>query len=329
MNQERRDFDICAGAQTLTDICVDVGTAELQVLNLAPGTHRLIERRDYQALLERLEGRPMRRTSGGAAVNSLVIYAQLGGRAALVTALGDDAEGIAARDDLSALGVALAPWESRGRQTGTCISLIGSDGERTMSTCLADSGQVIVSAAQNDYIQRSQWLLLESYLLGDPGYGERCIDNALAAAKAAGCSIALTLSSTFIIHAHQERVRALAKMADVVLGNASEALALSGHSRLEDALRWCHDELRHAVVTDGNRGAFLWEDGNLILVPAQPAEIRDATGAGDVFAGAYLFGLHAGLGPRESAHRAAALAAHAVMSIGSRLSGDVAEKWRN
>jgi sugar/nucleoside kinase (ribokinase family) len=228
----------------------------------------------------------IRSRGGGAGANVAVHLAQLGTPVLLAGCIGDDAAGAGLTAELTAAGVGLALRTVPGVATGTIVSLVEPDGQRSM---LADRGANL-HLRPDDVPPPAPGghLHLSGYTLLDPGPRAAGL-AALAAAPAAGCTVSVDPASTGPLTAYGvDRWLADTAGATVLLPNADEARLLTGCADPADAARVLAE--RHAVVAVslGAEGA-LWASGDLLVHrPAQPADVVDTTGAGDAFAAGLL-----------------------------------------
>jgi ribokinase len=228
----------------------------------------------------------IRSRGGGAGANVAVHLAQLGMPVVLAGCIGDDAAGAGLVAELTAAGVGLALRTVPGAATGTIVSLVEPDGQRSM---LADRGanldlraDDVPAPAPGDHLHLSGYTLLDR--------GPRAAGlAALAAVTAAGCTVSVDPASTGPLAAYGvDRWLADTAGATVLLPNADEARLLTGCADAAEAARALAE--RHAVVAVslGADGALWASDGVLVHRPAHPAGVVDTTGAGDAFAAGLL-----------------------------------------
>ena len=260
----------------------------------------------------------IRTRGGGAGANVAVHLAQLGMPVLLAGCIGDDAAGAGLVAELTAAGVGLALRTVPGASTGTIVSLVESDGQRSM---LADRGANL--DLRPDDVSPSVpggHLHLSGYTLLDPGPRAAGL-AALAAARSASCTVSVDPASTGPLAAYGvERWLADTAGATVLLPNADEARLLTGCTDPADAARALAERHPVVAVSLGADGA-LWASGELLLHrPAHPADVVDTTGAGDAFA-AGLLGAWLTDPARDPAHAldaGLARAAQVVARLGAR-----------
>lgn len=193
-----REFDLIGLGNSLVDILLELSDAEFDPLAFEKGTMRLTEHDDQWKLLAAFGDRELRLVSGGSVANSVIACSQLGGKGAFVGCVGDDRYGLHYTSEFAELDIDFANPPLVGQTTGTCVSIITPDAERTMRTCLAVSSHLAAKHVPADKIAASEWLFVEGYIFANPATGQLAIREALKAAKAAGTKVALTCSDAFV-----------------------------------------------------------------------------------------------------------------------------------
>jgi ribokinase len=260
----------------------------------------------------------IRSRGGGAGANVAVHLAQLGGHVTLAGCIGDDAAGHGLVAELSAAGVRLALRTVPGAATGTIVSLVEPDGQRSM---LADRGaNLALLPADVPAPAPRGHLHLSGYTLLDPGPRTAGL-AALAAAAAAGCTVSVDPASTGpLTHYGPDRWLADTAVATVLLPNADEARLLTGCSEVADAARALARRHEVVAVSLGPEGA-LWASGDVLVHrPAHPTTVVDTTGAGDAFAAGLLSAWlgSPGVDPEVALDAGLARAAEVVRRPGAR-----------
>src|SRR5262249_53793567 len=195
-----------------------------------------------------------------------------------------------------------------GETTGTCVSIIPPDAERTMRTCLAVSAHLAARHVDADRIKASEWLFIEGYVFANPDTGQHAIREAIRVAKAAGVKVAVTCSDAFVPQVFAAPFHEALAATDLLFCNATEAMAVAGADSAAAAFTRLKGIVPHCVVTNGANGAFIRFGGAEHHVAAFPCEPKDLTGAGDMLAGAFLYGVTHGIAPEKAARAANYLA---------------------
>ena len=252
---------------------------------------------------------------GGSAANAAAWLAEAGAEPVLVARVGDDDRGRGARDELSAMGVEARLAVDPELPTGTCVVLVGPDGERTMAPDPGANDALSEADLGRDLFAEGAHLHVAGYALlraGSRPAARAAIERARAARMTVSVdpSSSALLSDDFLDHAGG---------ATLLLPNASEAHALTGDSDPERAARKLARRFGEVVVTLGPAGA-LWTDGEAVLrAAAEPVKaVVDSTGAGDAFAAGLLSAYVRGVSIAESLAAGCRLAARAVELVGAR-----------
>jgi sugar/nucleoside kinase (ribokinase family) len=170
-------------------------------------------------------------------------------------------------------------------------------------------------------------LFIEGYVFANPETGQRAIREAIQIAKDNGTKVALTCSDAFIPEVFGDAFRQALADSDLLFCNAPESVAVTQAENSADAFQKLKDLVPHCVVTDGPHGAFVRFGGEEVHVPAVKSEPKDLTGAGDMFAGAFLYGITHGYSPRLAAQGANFLCHKVITQVGARLQHGAREYW--
>lgn len=322
-----KEFDVCGLGNAIVDIFVEVNDTEFEQLGFERGTMRLVELEEQRELLKRLHARDPRLVSGGSVANSVIALSQLGGKGAFIGCVGDDRYGLHYQDEFNQLGIDIGNPAIYGENTGTCACLITPDAERTMRTCLAVSSHLSERHVDAARIKNATWLFVEGYVFANPSTGQGAIREAIQIAKANGVKVALTCSEAFVVDVFGDAFFNALKHADLIFCNASEARAVTKTASAGDAFAKLKDMVPSAVVTDGPHGAYVRYEETETHVAAFPCEPRDLTGAGDMFAGAFLYGITHHTSPVQAARAANFLAMKVITQVGARLHHGARDFW--
>jgi sugar/nucleoside kinase (ribokinase family) len=322
-----KEFQICGLGNSLVDVFLDLSDGEFAALGLERGTMRLVERAEQQQLLDRFHDREPRLVSGGSVANSVIAFSQLGGNAAFVGCVGDDRYGLFYQREFEHLGIDIGNPAIVGEATGTCLCVITPDAERTMRTCLAVSSHLAARHVDEERIKKSEWLFIEGYVFANPETGQGAIRRALEVAKANGVKVAVTCSEAFVVNVFGDAFFAALKQADLLFCNGSEACAVAKTDTATEAFARLKELVPNVVVTDGPHGAYVRFNGSEAVVSAFACEPKDLTGAGDMFAGAFLYGVTHGVPPARAARAACYLSMKVITQVGARLHHGTRDFW--
>jgi len=322
-----KEFDVCGLGNALVDILLELTAEEFATLGFEKGTMRLVEPDEQNLLLGRFGDHEPRLVSGGSVANSIIACSQLGGRGAFIGCVGDDRYGLHYADEFEQLAIDFCNRPLVGETTGTCVSIITPDAERTMRTSLAVSSHLAVRHIPAERIAASEWLFVEGYVFANPNTGQHAIKEALRVAKANGTKVVVTCSDAFVPQVFGDPFHAALKQADLLFCNATEAMTVAAASTAAEAFAKLKDLVPNCVVTDGPNGAYIRFGGEEHHVAAFPCEPKDLTGAGDMFAGSFLYGITHGVPPAKAARAANLLAMKVITQIGARLHHGAKPFW--
>jgi sugar/nucleoside kinase (ribokinase family) len=324
---EMKEFQLCGLGNALVDIFVEVSEAEFAALGFERGSTRLVEAAEQKMLLERFRDHEPRLVSGGSVANSVIAFSQLGGDGAFIGCVGDDRYGLFYKTEFDELGLDIGNPVVVGETTGTCVCLITPDAERTMRTCLAVSSHLAARHVDEARLKASEWLFIEGYVFANPQTGQGAIREAVRLARKHGVKVAITCSEAFIVNVFGDAFFEALCQADLLFCNASEACAVTGAGSAEEAFARLQTRVASAVVTDGPNGAYVRHAGAVAHVPAYPCHPVDLTGAGDMLAGAFLYGITHGVAPDRAARAACFLAMKVITQVGARLHHGTRHFW--
>ena len=318
-------YDLYAIGNALVDSEYEVTDAQLQAMAVEKRHMTLIDMPRRTALLTAVQGLHSRRTGGGSAGNTVVALAQLGGKAFYSCRVADDELGAFYRDDLLAHGVDtnLNYTQPPVGQTGSCMVMVTPDAERSMSTFLGATADIDHTALHPKDIAKSKVYYMEGYLAASP----TGLDAALrgrALAKAAGVKLAATLSDMSMINFCRAGLEAMVGTddggLDYLFCNEEEATVWCGTPDLDAVCAQISQLARVVCLTRSAKGCVILQDGNRTEVPAASVTAVDTNGAGDMFAGAFLYAVTQGHDLLKAAWLANQAAGQVVTQYGNRLS---------
>jgi sugar/nucleoside kinase (ribokinase family) len=322
-----KEFKVCGLGNAVVDIFLELSEEEFASLGFERGSTRLVDLAEQKALIDHYQKREPKLVSGGSVANSIIAFSQLGGRAAFIGCVGDDRYGLFYAREFEELAIDIGNPVIVNETTGTCICIVTPDAERTMRTCLAVSSHLSARHVDEERIRKSEWLFIEGYVFANPDTGQIAIREAIALAKKHGTRIAITCSDAFVVNVFGDALRDALQHTDLFFCNEAEACAIAKTTTAEEAFTKLRGTFQSLVVTNGPHGAYIRHAGVEAHVPAFPSEPKDLTGAGDMFAGAFLYGITHGVSPEKAAKAAGFLAHKVISQVGARLHHGTREYW--
>ena len=309
-------YDVAAVGNAIVDVLAPATDAFLQAEGLAKGSMGLIDDAQATALYGRMPSGV--EASGGSAANTVAGVASLGGRAAYVGKVGDDALGEVFTREIRAGAVTFTPAIGAGQLTGRCLVNVTPDGQRTMSTFLGAASGLLPTDVDTAVIEDAAIVYLEGYLF-DPEPARRAFELAADAARVGGGRTALTLSDAFVVERHREELLRFLHRIDILLANEAEVMALWRTTDREDALARTAAAVPLAAVTLGAEGSVVLRREQRFAAPAVPvAAVVDTTGAGDQYAAGFLLGLARDLSMDACARLGHLAAGEVISHLGPR-----------
>ena len=311
-------IDVVGIGNAIVDVLSHADDAAIAALGLAKGAMTLIDAADA----DRLYGRtgPAIESSGGSAANTVAGLASLGGNGAYVGKVRDDELGRIFAHDLRALGVRFdtAP-AADGPGTARCLVLVSPDAQRTMATYLGACVGLGPDDVDEDLVAAAKITYLEGYLWDPPG-AKDAFRKAIRTARAAGRRVALSLSDAFCVERWRgEFLDLLDGSVDILFANETEIVSLFEAADFDGALQKARGRVPLAALTRSAKGSVVLAGDEVHVVDAAPvSRVVDTTGAGDLYAAGFLFGLARGLDPAVCARIGGVAAAEIISHVGAR-----------
>jgi sugar/nucleoside kinase (ribokinase family) len=311
-------YDVVGIGNALVDVIAHAPDTFLDDHSLVKGWMDLIDTERavhlYQALGSAVE------MSGGSAANTMCGVASFGGSAAYIGKVSADDLGNVFGHDLLAVGVQFRPGEfDNDVPTGRCIIVVTPDAERTMNTYLGASSLLCVDDIDTDAVANGRVLYMEGYLYDRPE-AKQAFRHAARVAHDAGRMVSLTLSDSFCVDRHRDDFLSLVDdEVDLLFGNESELMALYQTETFEASIVELRKQCPLAAITIGAKGSIVVTSDELIEIPVVPVRrVVDTTGAGDLYASGFLYGLTSGASLAESGHFGSIAAAEVISHVGPR-----------
>jgi len=310
--------DVLGVGNAIVDVLANADDRFLQENELTKGAMTLIDAARAEALYAKMTDTI--ECSGGSAGNTMAGIASFGGRAGYIGKVNDDRLGRIFGDDIRKVGVGYETSPAPdGPPTGRCLVLVTPDAQRTMQTFLGASATLTPDDIDPEVVSAAQITYLEGYLW-DPPPAKEAFIKAAGIAHAAGRQVALSLSDSFCVDRHREEFRRLIEEhVDVVFANEDEILSLYQTSDFEEAAEALQGHCDVAAVTRGASGSvILAPDERLVVEAMALGKVVDTTGAGDLFAAGFLFGMTRARDLAECGRLGSLAAGEIIRHVGAR-----------
>jgi len=311
-------YDVVGLGNAIVDVLSHADEDFIVKHGLPKGGMTLVDRDASHALYDDMG--PATEMSGGSAANTMAGLASLGGQPAFFGRVCDDQLGRVFAHDIRAIGVSYeTPPAANGAPTGRCLILVTSDAQRTMQTYLGSSAEFGPEDVNDAVIRTAAVTYLEGYLF-DPAPAKAAFRKAAEVAHGADRRVALTLSDAFCVDRHRDEFRELVDgHIDILFANEDEITALYETSDFDTALKAVRGKCEIAVLTRSEKGSVIVAGGDVHEVGIEPvAHVVDTTGAGDLYAAGFLYGLTHGHSLPECGRIAAICAAEVISHMGAR-----------
>ena len=299
----------------IVDVLCKVTDEFLIEHSLKKSTMKLVNEIEFKRLLLslKIEGT----VSGGSVANSIVGLSQLGNDVGFIGKVSDDDLGQKYEDGMRKEKVKyLYKKKEEKIPTGSCLILITPDSERTMCTFLGTAGKIDDKDINKEDIKNAEMIFLEGYLW-DEGSPKKAFDKAIANSR----KVAMSLSDQFCVERHKSHFLDLVKnQLDIVFANEQEILSLIDAKEFADAVSFSKEVKKNIIITRGAKGAVAINKNEIVEIEAKSnLDIRDLTGAGDLFAAGYLHGIMNNFKIKECLEKGTELSSKIVQIIGARI----------
>jgi sugar/nucleoside kinase (ribokinase family) len=306
----------------LVDTEIEVTDADLHQLDVEKGLMTLVDEERQHFLQDKLSTHLIasKRASGGSAANTIIAASYFGSKTFYSCKVANDANGDFYLNDLKAAGVeSLYELDRSTGITGKCLVMITPDAERTMNTYLGISETLSVEQVSPKAIAASEYLYIEGYLVTS-ATGKAAAINARQIAEGNGVKTAISLSDPGMVQFFKPGLmEMIGESVDLLFCNRDEAFGWSATNNLDDACNALKKVAKAFAITLGGEGALLFDGEQFIKVAPHPVKAIDTNGAGDMFAGAFLYGITNGMSFEHAGVLASKSAATVVSQYGPRL----------
>ena len=317
-------YDVYGIGNALVDMEFLVSEDFLQQNEIEKGLMTLVESDRQSAILEKLaqaqEGE-IKRQCGGSAANTVIAVSQFGGKSFYSFKVADDETGHFYLGDMQENGVDTKNTESNlpDGETGKCLVMVTNDAERTMNTFLGITASLDEDQIDEEALTNSQWLYIEGYLVASET-AQKAAVKAVEIAKANGVKTSLTMSDPNMVNFFRDNmVEIIGDGLDLIFCNEAEAMDFTKTKSTNEAREEMKKYAKRFVITQGKNGAMIWDGEMFIDIEPHKVDAIDSNGAGDMYAGAFLYGITNGQSYAGAGALASLASSRVVQQYGPRL----------
>jgi sugar/nucleoside kinase (ribokinase family) len=306
----------------LVDLIINIEDDKLlETFQLPKGSMTLVDATKASQVLEAAKNLKFQVAAGGSASNTIDGLACLGIECGYIGKIGHDPYGELFRDEMISRHITPLLFYGKNK-TGTAITLLTPDAERTFATCLGAAVELSADDLQENHFTGFDFLHIEGYLVQN----EQLILKALSLARKKGLKISMDMASYNIVREHKNfLVEAIKEYVDIVFANEEEAKSLTGElpeKALQKISQWCEI----AIVKIGKDGSWIRRGNETVKVDGIQAVVKDTTGAGDLYASGFLYGLINHMDLSVCGNIASLIGGKVVEIYGARMGGNRWEK---
>ena len=317
-------YNVFGIGNAVVDYEIEITDEFLKQNAVEKGMMTLVEEQRQKELITAVSGKIKKKQSGGSVSNSMIAISQFGGKGFLTCKVANDEDGNLFKQEMNELGLETNLSELPEGITGKCLVMVTPDANRSMNTFLGIGASMTKDDVIEEAIAASEYVFLEGYQVPS----ENGLNAALriqSLAKKHGVKVAYTFSDPAMVKFFGEQTKSIVSGGvDLLFANEEEARIFTNAESEEEAFERLKNFASEFVMTRSNKGSWIWTGSEKIVIKGVVVEAVDTTGAGDLFAGAYLYGITNGLTRKESGELANQASAKVVAQFGPRLANDSA-----
>ncbi|HAC62106.1 MAG TPA: adenosine kinase [Cyanothece sp. UBA12306] len=315
-----KNYHVYGVGNALVDMEFEVTPELLQELKIDKGVMTLVDEDRQDELIKKLDGRLGKQSGGGSAANTMVAISQLGGKGFYSCKVANDDHGNFYLKDLQECGLDTNLHNGDQGTTGKCLVMVTPDADRTMNTFLGITGNLSEQELVPEAISNSEYLYLEGYLVTSPTGKEAAI-KAREIAENSGVKTSFSLSDPNMTEFFKDGLlKIIGSGLDLIFANEAEALTMADTKDFSEAVNYFKSIAKSFAITRGSKGSLVFDGQELIEVSPHPVQAIDTVGAGDMYAGAFLYGITHGMTYSQAGDLASRASSRIVTSYGPRLS---------
>jgi len=313
-------YNVYGVGNALVDMEIETEEKFLKSAGVEKGLMTLVDKKRQDELLSQVKGNIHKRSCGGSAANTMIAVSQLGGQAFYSCKVASDETGDFYYSDLKSNGISTNLNDKRpDGVTGKCMVFVTPDADRTMNSFLGITETFSKEEVNVDSLKNSEYLYIEGYLVTS-ATGKAAAIFARDTALENNIKTSLTLSDPGIVGFFKDGFKEMiGDGVDLIFCNEEEAMSYTDTNSFQDAFNELKKSAKTFAVTRGDKGASLWDGEKQIDVEAPSVLAKDTNGAGDLFAGAFLYALTHGHSFADAGKLACHCSSELVTEFGARL----------
>lgn len=317
----KKKYDVYAIGNALVDYVIEVDDTFFTEHNVEKSLMTLVDEERQQELTTAVKGLIKEKQGGGSAANTIVALSKLGGIGYYSCKVANDEDGQVYLKDLqdNGLDTNLDREQLPEGITGKCLVMVSPDAERTMNTYLGITSDFSKSEIDANALTNSEYLFIEGYLVTSPT-GLEAMKAAKKIAEENGVKVSLTFSDPSMVKYFRDQMQDVVDPSvDLLFCNEEEAMLFTGKDTIAEAREELKKSARKFVITQGKNGAIIFDGDTYIDIEPYKVAAVDSNGAGDMFSGAFLYGITAGHNYASAGKLASKAASEVVSKFGPRL----------
>ena len=316
-----KKYHVYGLGNALVDMEFEVTPALLQALNIDKGVMTLVDETRQGEIIAKFNGNLCKQSGGGSAANTMVALSQFGAKGFYSCKVAKDEAGLFYLEDLQTCGLDTNVHNGNedGGVTGKCLVMVTPDADRTMNTFLGISGGLSDAELVPEAIADSEYLYMEGYLVTSETAKSAAI-KARDIAQNAGGKTTFSLSDPNMVDFFKSGLlEIIGSGLDLIFANEAEALKMADTTDFSEAIAHFKTLAKGFAITHGAKGSIIFDGQDLIEITPYPVQAIDTVGAGDMYAGAFLYGITHGMTYTQAGDLASRASSRIVTCYGPRL----------
>lgn len=316
-----KKYDVYGIGNALVDIMTKVDDDFFVTNGIEKGVMTLVDEERQHKLMKAIDHESAEMKCGGSAANTVIAVSQFGGTSYYSCKVAQDELGEFYLNDLKKNGVdtSLTYTTAEKGITGKCLVMVTPDAERTMNTFLGITSNYSINELNAEALKNSKYVYMEGYLVTSDS-GREAMKTAKKFAKENNVKTALTFSDPSMVKFFKAQMQeVMGEGVDLLFANEEEAMLYTDTTNLEDAREALKKVAKKFAITQGKNGAMIFDGDTFIDIEPYQVDAIDSNGAGDMFAGAFMFAITNGHSFAEAGKIASLAASKIVSKVGPRL----------